>query len=325
MRFDTSVFRNIKTPQDFAREAKEFEFRKRQQEMQSQLGDLKIQQAQKALNTPDKLGVEELLTKMNLQGGFENLSPMEQAQLKAYDTIQMSKQAQDPISGMLYPKNTSILGMPPRQAMNMPVSQNVPAMPTQGIDPMLANEQAAAMQAQSMEQQDLPNTTMQAPDLEPDLSGLYMPGQQDVLAEAAKLNLRNQADLAKEGRKQEELAEQNQKAFEAFNIAMSNLSAQMANTVTNPLTGSLPALTPGQQGAEGAVSVMAPILKQLFRASGEGVFTDKDQEILMGMLPTRNDYPEVREQKLNTVRQIVATKLGTELPQVDYKTKYGLE
>lgn len=44
--FDTSVFRNIKGVEDFAREAEEFELRKQQALLQKQMGDMRLQQAQ---------------------------------------------------------------------------------------------------------------------------------------------------------------------------------------------------------------------------------------------------------------------------------------
>lgn len=50
--FDTSVFRNIKSPQDFAREEQEFMLRKRQQEIESQMGEIGLQKAQQDLTAP---------------------------------------------------------------------------------------------------------------------------------------------------------------------------------------------------------------------------------------------------------------------------------
>jgi hypothetical protein len=55
---------------------------------------------------------------------------------------------------------------------------------------------------------------------------------------------------------------------------------------------------------------MAPILKQLFRDSGEGTFTDSDQALLMKMVPTRKDHPEARKAKLEMIDSIVQAKLG---------------
>ena len=63
------------------------------------------------------------------------------------------------------------------------------------------------------------------------------------------------------------------------------------------------------------VAAMAPILKQLFRGAGEGTFTDKDQELLVAMLPTRKDTPEARVIKVQNIDAIVRAKLGSQQSQ----------
>jgi hypothetical protein len=55
---------------------------------------------------------------------------------------------------------------------------------------------------------------------------------------------------------------------------------------------------------------MAPVLKQMFRESGEGVFTDRDQDMLIAMLPTRIDHPEAAKAKMQGIDAIVRAKLG---------------
>ena len=55
---------------------------------------------------------------------------------------------------------------------------------------------------------------------------------------------------------------------------------------------------------------MAPVLKQMFRASGEGIFTDRDQELLLAMVPDRKDTPEARAWKIRNIDNIVRAKLG---------------
>jgi hypothetical protein len=57
--------------------------------------------------------------------------------------------------------------------------------------------------------------------------------------------------------------------------------------------------------AEGAVAAIAPVLKQLFRVAGEGVFTDRDQQLLLDMVPKRTDFPQAREAKLANIDKIV--------------------
>lgn len=110
--------------------------------------------------------------------------------------------------------------------------------------------------------------------------------------------------------KREEEKRTNAIVYDTYQSAMDEVKASLGKTTTGPIAGRLPAYTAGQQTAEGAVSAMAPILKQLFRSAGEGTFTDKDQELLLKMVPTRTDRPEAREAKINNINQIVKSKLG---------------
>lgn len=102
------------------------------------------------------------------------------------------------------------------------------------------------------------------------------------------------------------------KIYETFDIGLSNVSDALQETTTGPYIGKLPALTEEAQTAEGAVAIMAPLLKSLFRQSGEGTFTDKDQELLMKMVPTRDDLPAAAASKINMIKSVVRSKLGLE-------------
>lgn len=99
-------------------------------------------------------------------------------------------------------------------------------------------------------------------------------------------------------------------ALNMYETAMSGLIKSLEGTSTGYIAGRLPAVTPSQQIAEGGVSAMAPILKSLFRTAGEGTFTDKDQELLMNMVPTRKDTKEAIAAKVNNINAIVAAKLS---------------
>jgi hypothetical protein len=99
------------------------------------------------------------------------------------------------------------------------------------------------------------------------------------------------------------------KAFQVYQAAMDGLVRGLEGTTTNPAAGRMPAVTAGAQTAEGSIAAMAPVLKQLFRSTGEGVFTDKDQELLIAMLPTRTDHPEARKAKIANINAIVRAKL----------------
>jgi len=101
-------------------------------------------------------------------------------------------------------------------------------------------------------------------------------------------------------------------AFAAYQSGVSALEKSMSETATGPIAGRIPAITAKQQTAEGAEATMAPILKQLFRDSGEGTFTDADQALLMKMVPTRKDHPEARKAKIEMIDGIVRAKLAIE-------------
>lgn len=99
-------------------------------------------------------------------------------------------------------------------------------------------------------------------------------------------------------------------AFALYETARDGLISGLSGSTTGPFAGRIPAVTAKQQIAEGGVAAMAPVLKQLFRVSGEGVFTDRDQELLLNMVPTRKDHPEARKTKIENIDRIVRAKLG---------------
>src|SRR5690606_32298898 len=99
-------------------------------------------------------------------------------------------------------------------------------------------------------------------------------------------------------------------ALAQYEAAREGLVTGLQGTETGPVAGRLPAITEGQQIAEGGVAAMAPVLKQLFRSAGEGVFTDRDQALLMEMLPTRKDHPDAAKAKLANIDAIVKAKLS---------------
>lgn len=111
----------------------------------------------------------------------------------------------------------------------------------------------------------------------------------------------------------------NAAALNVYEVGISNLKEALGDTTTGPLSGMLPAWTASAQSAEGAISLMAPILKQMFRGAGEGTFTDKDQELLLGMIPTRKDNPEAIQAKLSGLDALVKAKLqsGEGMPTTD--------
>lgn len=136
--------------------------------------------------------------------------------------------------------------------------------------------------------------------------------QRKFTSEENALNRQAKTDLKSETAnvKERVIAKQNQRAYDVYSTGVKGLLKGLAGANTGPIAGRMPALTANQQIAEGSVAAMAPVLKQLFRGAGEGTFTDKDQELLMEMLPTRKDEPEARAAKIANIDAIVRAKLG---------------
>jgi hypothetical protein len=112
-----------------------------------------------------------------------------------------------------------------------------------------------------------------------------------------------------------EKAEQDvQRTLNTYIEARNGLLTGLAGTETGAIAGRITPFTAAQQTAEGGVAAMAPVLKQLFRSAGEGVFTDRDQALLLDMVPTRKDEPEARKAKIENIDRIVAAKLGMQVP-----------
>lgn len=129
----------------------------------------------------------------------------------------------------------------------------------------------------------------------------------------------------------------NDSSWRVYQTGLANLTEQLGETVTGPVSGLLPALTSSAQAADGAVAIMAPLLKQAFRSSGEGTFTDKDQQLLLAMVPTRSDLPEARKSKLEAIDSIMRAKLqqpeqgspaqpeqGAARTEADILSQYGI-
>lgn len=95
-----------------------------------------------------------------------------------------------------------------------------------------------------------------------------------------------------------------------FDFGFSALESALGGTgQTGKIFGNLPAITTSAQIADNAKALLLPIMKGVFRGAGEGVFTDKDQETLEAMLPTRNMTAEAAAQALDSVKMLVSLKL----------------
>ena len=103
----------------------------------------------------------------------------------------------------------------------------------------------------------------------------------------------------------------NSKAMRVYEIGINSLADAFGNTDTGPIAGRLPALTSSAQNAEGAIAMMRPLLKQVFREAGEGTFTEGDQKQLNDMLPKRSDTPETVQWKIKAITDLINAKLST--------------
>jgi hypothetical protein len=120
--------------------------------------------------------------------------------------------------------------------------------------------------------------------------------QRGFTAEQNDLNRQHQTNLKTETAnvKQKVIEAQNNRAYQVYQAGISGLTKGLEGTNTGPIAGRMPAFTADQQIAAGSVAAMAPVLKSLFRGTGEGTFTDKDQDLLLAMIPTRTDEPEAK-------------------------------
>ena len=113
--------------------------------------------------------------------------------------------------------------------------------------------------------------------------------------------------------------EKNTKSMAAYFAGSAALINALSNTPGGPVVGNVPAMTKNMQIADNAFAAMAPILKELFRVAGEGIFSDKDQATLMAMLPSRTALPGVAQEAFNNIDQIIAAKLGLPVPVRSWK------
>lgn len=143
-------------------------------------------------------------------------------------------------------------------------------------------------------------------------------GSQEVAKLEKQLELEPQiaraVDTAKssvaESVKQNSKNKSNTTAFNVYQTGMRALAGAFGETSTGPIVGLIPALTSSQQKAQGAVDLVAPLLKDIFREAGEGSFTEGDQKLLTNMIPKRTDTPESVKFKLETMDSILSSKLN---------------
>ena len=99
-----------------------------------------------------------------------------------------------------------------------------------------------------------------------------------------------------------------------FSTGINTLADDLKKTLTGPLQGLLHigTATDGQQQVKASKAFMAPILKELFRQKGEGTFTERDQEILLEMIPDEYTDGDTIDSVVERLDRIVKIQLGLE-------------
>ena len=108
---------------------------------------------------------------------------------------------------------------------------------------------------------------------------------------------------------EEATAKKNEMLRGVWNTSLGYLEKKLMGTTTGFFAGLIPAITENQQLADQSVSMMLPLLKDMYRQAGEGVFTDKDQEILNNMIPTRSMSAGAIAEALQQIDKMVQMKL----------------
>lgn len=121
--------------------------------------------------------------------------------------------------------------------------------------------------------------------------------------EIAKQRAKNLVATEKEERS-------NTRARAVYESGLSSLVNAFDQATTGPMLGLLPAVGSDGRVLEGAIRVMSPILKDVFRSAGEGTFSEGDRIQLEQMLPDRSDRQESAMKKLQQVDTVVQLKLG---------------
>jgi len=178
-----------------------------------------------------------------------------------------------------------------------------------GVDP--AEIQAFKKLTEGMSQEDIDKAKRIELGLEPRAGSQFALSLEELFSRSAA-----QAGGAQAGKSEEEkkaLQVQNDKTWRIWQTAISGLEESLGNTATGKVVGLLPAITSSQQIADQSIAIMAPVLKNIFRESGEGVFTDKDQQILIDMIPDRGSNPDTVAYAIKMINDIVAAKLNQQI------------
>lgn len=100
------------------------------------------------------------------------------------------------------------------------------------------------------------------------------------------------------------------RAMEVYETGIRGVVEAFGNASTGPVVGLLPAIGKDERVLEAAISIMRPIVKDAVRSAGEGTFTDRDQELIDSLLPTRRDTKETAAKKIELLDNFMRSKLS---------------
>lgn len=228
-------FQTLRSKGDFDRMREEFEARKAQRKQAQTLGDLKIQQLQQQMQAQPEQSFEDIVAQSYLAGGLQNLPRETQARALAEQAVRGSQVAQDQF-GRTYQKYQPIFDMPASE-----VAQLTPSM-AMGMRMPVQQPTTPAVQPPPVQQPTIPSpqtgvpvfpefdapvpTTPQAqptpaPKITPDVSGLFLPGQQAVRQQAAISGFQQELKQRAEERERSRIKTKEQKdAEKAFKFTL---------------------------------------------------------------------------------------------------------
>lgn len=137
------------------------------------------------------------------------------------------------------------------------------------------------------------------------------PAQGKAAVETAVVTAREEAQAQAEQKAQEK---KNEKAANVYKQGMKNLYKGLSGAkMTGQLMGRMAPFTAPDQVADNAKAIMLPILKQAVRQKGEGVFTDKDAEAILALIPDRINNQAAIAPIMSNVNDYMSATFGIDI------------
>lgn len=297
MRFDTGVFRNIKTPQDFAREEQEFMMRKRQQELKQQMqeqqlamGPLQQQRAQ----------LQNQQLQAQIDAGITPGGIADPASVREYQFFsQLSPEEQSKYLGMKRSQQTLNLGG--TQAVLNPlggIDQQYAVTPKASEMPEFRGQQAAAAEQAKLQQQ------------------LALQPQIKAATEGAKTRQEAVSELTELEATLPQLLDTVSKLSELGKVATYTIAGQGADIARRELGISPSQGAIARKEYESLVSnQVLPLLRQTFGAA----FTEREGETLRKTLGDVNASPQEKDAVLRSFIDQKIAQIQTKQRQLGFE------